>query len=225
MTNEIIFVTAAILDFALIITILRLDKSYMFVVIALNILLVGVFGAKLAPLFGFVTNIGNVFYAAAFFATQLLVERYGKKEAQKSIWIGACSVVFFMLMAQLTILTAGLPATRGVNNAIDVLFAAAPRVALASFIAYVVSQTTNIWLFSFIRKKTEGKQLYLRVNTANIVGQAIDSVLFFAIAFYGIISVPMLLQAIFVGYTLKVFAGAISTFFFYLSGTSQPPSR
>ncbi|OGE32215.1 hypothetical protein A3C59_04225 [Candidatus Daviesbacteria bacterium RIFCSPHIGHO2_02_FULL_36_13] len=222
MTNELIFFMIALIDFTFIQVVFRFGKPYVFAVIILNILLISVFGAKLIEIFGFTTNIGNVFYAAVFFAAQLLVEGYGKKEAYNTIWLGVVSVVFFILMAQFVIFTIGIPETRVVNSAIDDLFQAAPRVAIASIFAYIISQAVNISLFSYLKAKTGGKYLYLRVNLTNIVGQAIDSLIFFSIAFFGVIPFPTLVQVMLIGYGLKVFAGALSTPFFYLLDSKKP---
>lgn len=217
MTNEVVVVIKILLSLSFVQVIFRWNKAFLYVAIVLNLLLVSIFGAKLISVFGFVTNNGNVFYATVFFAIQLITEQYGKKEAYKGIWIGACSMVFFMLMAQFTLLQAGLPQTSTVNLAIDELFKAVPRIALASVLAFVVSQFVNISLFSYLYQKTAGKALYLRVNASNIVGQFVDSVLFFVIAFYGTAQIGSFLEIFIVGYILKVCIGVLTTPFFYLS--------
>jgi queuosine precursor transporter len=215
-TNEVILLIKAILGFTFIQVIFRLNKSFLFIAIVLNLILVSVFGAKLISLFGFVTNNGNVFYAAVFFATQLVVEHYGKKAAYRSVLLGASAIVFFMLMAQLTILKVGQPETMQVDHAIQILFNTAPRVAAASLIAFCISQVVNVSLFSYLRQRTKGRLLYLRINVSNIVGQLADSLLFFTIAFLGLVSTADFIQLMVVGYLIKVGLGLLSTPFFYL---------
>lgn len=219
MTNDLLLVIKTLIAFTFIVTIFRWNKQLLIIAIVLNLLLVTIFGAKLISIFGFVTNNGNSFYAAVFFTTQLLTEQYGKKEAYKSIWIGACSIVFFMLMAQLTVLQIGLPQTQQVNYAIDILFHSAPRIALASVIAYSVSQFFNIWLFSFIKQQTHSRFLFLRIGIPTIISQGIDSIVFFTIAFYGTGSLQSFVEICLVGYTIKVLLGFLSIPFFYLSET------
>lgn len=216
MTNELITIVKILLSFTFIRLIFSLNKHFLYISIVLNLLLVSIFGAKLISLFGFITNNGNIFYASVFFATQLIAEQYGRKEAYKSIWIGAASIIFFMLIAQLTILQLGDPSTQRVNSAINILFQAAPRIAVASVIAYVVAQFVNISLFSYIKSKTSGKLLFLRVNLANIVGQLVDSLIFFSVAFYGTGPLSSFIQILIVGYVMKVVVGFLSTPFFYL---------
>lgn len=217
MTNELLFLTRALIGLLVAAAVARLGRSWLVVMIVLDVVLIGVFGAKLITLFGLVTNTGNSLYAAAFFATQLLTEHYGKKEALRSIWIVVWAMIFFMLMGQFTLLTVGIAETQAVNQAIDTLFSAAPRVAAASVIAFILAQLVNINVFSYFHKQTHGRKLWLRVNGSNIVGQAVDSLIFFTIAFWGVVSTPVLIQTMLVGYGLKVGVGLISTFFFYLS--------
>lgn len=68
------------------------------VAIATNLLLISTFGAKLISIFGFVSNIGNIFYATTFFAVQLLLERYGRREAVRAVWAGVFALVVFVIM-------------------------------------------------------------------------------------------------------------------------------
>lgn len=215
MTDELIFLIIAVLDFSFVLVASRLGKSWLIGAIVLNLLLISVFGAKLVSVFGFVTNSGNVFYAAVFFATQLLVERYGVHEAHRSILLGTFSILFFILMSQLIILTQGRAETQAVNLAIETLFHQAPRIAFASLIAYVISSLINIELFDLIKVKTKGRFAWLRLNLSNITGQLADSLIFFTVAFFGMVSPQTFLQTLIVGFLLKVGAGGLTTPFFY----------
>ncbi len=217
MINELIFVTIALLDFTFIVIVSRLGKSWLYVAIVLNIILISIFGAKLVSIAGFTTNSGNIFYAAVFFAVQLLVERFGKEEGYKSIWLGVSSIIFFTIMSQFIVLVLGSPETQAVNRAMETLFHVVPRVAIASLFGLVFSQAVNIWLFTFIKSKSKAKFAWLRVNLSNLIGQALDSIIFFTIAFYGLLPFPIFIQALLAGYVLKMITGVLSTPFFYLS--------
>lgn len=217
MTNELIFIIIALLDFLCILVVGRFGRSWLVAMVIFNILLISTFGAKLVSIFGFTTNTGNIFYAAVFFATQLLVEQHGKKEGYQSILVGVVAIIFFILMSQLIILTSGIPETQSVNKAIETLFQAAPRIAFASLLAYLFSQTINIWIFDYLKSKTADKHVYLRVNLSNLAGQFVDSLIFFAVAFYGIVPLGVLIQTMTAGFLLKVIIGALSTPFFYLN--------
>lgn len=226
MTNELLFVLTSVVDLSLILIAFRLGKSWLFALLAINLILVSIFGAKLTEIFGFITNAGNVFYAAVFLATHLLIEHYGKKEGYRTIGIGLLSAILFITMSQLTLLFSTSSESASANDAMQVLFKGTPRIALASMIAYFFAQIVNITLYNFLKNMTGGKLLWFRDNLSNIVAQFIDSCIFFSIAFYGILSNDILFQSIFAGYLIKLIVGLLGTPFLYLSyrvKTMSPP--
>ena len=125
---------------------------------------------------------------------------------------------FFLLMAQLARLSVGLADGASVNQAIDVLFGFAPRVALASLLGFVVSQYFNIGIYVGIKEKMRGKFLFLRSNVANVVAQLVDSSLFFTTAFFGILPMPLLVQSVVLGWLVKAAVGILAMPMFYWSG-------
>ena len=76
--------------------------------------------------------------------------------------------------------------------------------ALASLIAYLISQHHDIWAFHFWRMKTEGRMLWLRNNLSTLVSQLIDSLVFTLIAFGGEVGRSELLQIIVTTYLFKL---------------------
>lgn len=215
MSNELLLLFCALVDIVFLCIASRMGRDWLFGYIGINLILIGVFGAKLIPLFGFVTNVGNVFYACVFLATHFLIERHGKNMAWQTIWFGIGSVIFFTVMSQFTIYYHGSSLSDAINNASATLFSFSPRIVLASILAYAFAQYVNIAVFSWIRGRTNGKFLWLRSNGANIIGQLVDSMLFFSIAFIDL-SGPLLLQAILTGWLLKSLVVLGGTPFLYL---------
>jgi queuosine precursor transporter len=209
MSNEALFLFSALVDVLFVFIAARLGKEWMYATIAVNLILVGIFGAKLINALGFTTNVGNVYYACVFLATYFLIEQYGEKVNLKTILFGTSFVLFFGILSQLVIRAAGSPLSEEVNAASSVLFSFSPRVFFASILAFVFAQHVNISLYQWLKKKTKGKYIWFRCNAANIAGQFVDSALFFTIAFVDLPG-PILIQAILVGWLLKtlvVFAG------------------
>jgi uncharacterized integral membrane protein (TIGR00697 family) len=160
----------------------RKGVDWLFGSIIANLFLVGIFGAKLLIIFGYATNAGNVFYACVFLATHFLLELYGSKVAKKTIFYGLIFTVFFLIMSQFTFQFSGIKTSESVNNAIYTLFVFSPRIFFASVMAYIFAQNINIFLFEWLKTQTKGKTLWLRSNAANILGQLVDSLIFFSIA-------------------------------------------
>ncbi len=216
MANEIIFIITILWVYSFVLLCFFGGRRWLHAAIAINLLLISIFGAKLISLFGHVSNTGNIFYAAVFFSGQLLVEHFGKEEGKKSIWLGFAAVVFFVMVGQLTTRYAVVPEATGAATALDTLFSFTPRIALASLTAYLVSQSINIHLYSYLKNKWQ-KQIWQRSITANIVGQLFDSVIFFSIAFSGTIPSNVFVSTLLTGFVVKVICGSLTIPFIYLS--------
>ncbi|MBP9711937.1 MAG: queuosine precursor transporter [Candidatus Pacebacteria bacterium] len=208
MLNEILVLMLIILDILFIFFASRRSMEWLLGSILVNLLLVGVFGAKLISVFGFVTNIGNIFYASAFLATHFLVEKHGKKIGLQTIWDGVVFILFFNIMSQIAAKLSGLNDSSVVNNAISTLFSFSVRIVIASILGYIFAQFININLYEWLKTHTNGKHLWLRSTGANIVSQLADSMLFFSIAFFDL-SGPLLLELILTGWLLKIFTGIV----------------
>ncbi len=210
MTNEIIFILTALIDLAFVSSMLMFGRGGLGVSIVVNLILITTFGAKLIPIFGVVTNVGNVFYATIFTAAMILTERYGKKEAYASVWIGFLGLVVFMGMAQFTTQMASVPEGSQIADAMHTIFDGAIRIAIASIAAYLVSQHVNIWAFDYLRTKQSTQALWIRVMASTFMGQLLDSAIFFSIAFAGEVPMNILLETIIVGFAAKISVAALS---------------
>jgi len=215
--NEFWFFTIALLDLAVVLFAWRLGKEWVFVTIVVNIILTNTFAAKLIPIFGLVTDSGNVFYAAVFIATDILTEHHGKRDGYRSVWMGFLSVLLFIVMGQLVLRFTTIGDTQEVASAMGTLFGVVPRIAGASLIAYVISQNFDIWFYHFLHDKIGPQKLWLRNNLSTSTSQFIDSVIFFSLAFAGTVPFSVLLTITFTGYLLKLIVAVLDTPFIYLS--------
>lgn len=208
--NEGIFFLTALLDLIFIVCMLRLGKAGIIAAIVINTILISAFGAKLITVFGFVTNTGNVFYASTFAASAILAEHYGRKEAYRAVWIGFCALSFFIVLWHFTNNYIGIAETQAISDAIRILFREAPRVAIASMSGYILSQHLAIWLFDYFYRLYEGRMVWMRTIVSAVAGQALDSAIFFSIAFSGQVESSILMQAIAVGFLLKIAVAVLS---------------
>jgi len=90
------------------------------------------------------------------------------------------------------------------------------RIVIAGAISYIVSQTHDVFSFSFWKKLTKGKHLWLRNNLSTIVSQLIDSILFISIVFLGVLPLNSILTTIFGVFIIKVIIAICDTPFVYL---------
>lgn len=217
MNNELWFFLVTCIDLAFVLLAWRLGKEWVYIVILTNVILVSTFAAKLIPIFGLVTNVSNAFYAAIFIATDILTEHHGKREGYRSIWMGFLGLVLFVVMGQFVLQFTHVEDSNTVATAMQTLFGAVPRIAAASFIAYAIAQSFDVWFFHFIHSQTGQKYLWLRNNASTFVSQLIDSVVFFSLAFAGTVPSAVLINIIFTGYLVKLMVAVLDTPCIYLS--------
>ncbi len=215
MGSELELLVLILLELVVLSVVARFGREWLYGSIVVNLLLVSTLGAKTISVLGLTTNSGNIFYAAAVFATLLLVEMYDVTSARWSVWFGVFSVAFFIIAAQLVISSPSTAANLEVDGALKSLFAFVPRIALASLAALAISQNVAIAVFASIKKRTGQGGLWMRNLGAVAVSQLIDSVIFFSIAFLGLVSTGSLLQIMITGFAVKVFFGVLSTPFLY----------
>lgn len=205
--NELLFIASILVSAALVFAAWKLDKERLYSVILIFLILIAISGGKIVEFFGFATNTGNVFYASIFLATYFLIERYGKREGIRSIWIGVAGVVAFSLLLQVILALTSVGETAAVSNLYSAAFASAPRLAFASLLAYIAAQSFNVFFYTFLKKHLEVghlRRLWLRVNVSNVFAQAIDSVVFFTIAFWGVVAPGDIWEVLLTGFVIKV---------------------
>jgi uncharacterized integral membrane protein (TIGR00697 family) len=217
MENAIIFLTIAIIDFTIVLVAWRAGTHYLIATIIANAMLTSIFVNKLVPIFGLATTAGEAFYASIFIATDILSEHEGKDIAYKSIWMGFVAQLMLIIFSFLALQFSPTSDSQAIAESMNVLFTPIPRIATASFISYLISQRFDIWFYHYIKVKTNDKKLWLRNNVGTITSLAIDSLIFFPLAFFGNVDTHTLLILIFTGWAFKVPLALLDTPFIYLS--------
>jgi len=198
-----------------------MGKYWLYGFIAFNIILANIFVTKQFVIFGITATGGNITYGSIFLATDLLCEHYSRKDGRRAVFLGFFAAIFYLITSQFIILLKPNEFDV-VHDGMKDIFSFAPRIVLASLIAYLISQMHDIWFFHFLKEKTKGKMLWFRNNVSTWVSQLIDSIIFSMIAFLGIFPINIVLQIIISTYLLKVLVAAIDTPFIYLSYKCKP---
>ena len=216
MSNEILWLLYLLFDFSVILILYKLfGKPALFAAIVLNIVVCNIQVIKLITLFGVTTTAGQILYGSTFFATDMLSECYGKKEAQKGVLLGFCSLLVALVSCQVTVNF--LPDSHDqMHDALSQVFGLYPRIVLGSLIAYLVSQFHDVWAFHMWKRKTRGKWLLLRNNASTIASQGIDTVIFCFIAFWGVVPPHVFWSIMWTTYVFKIIVGLMDTPFIYL---------
>ncbi|BDQ34573.1 queuosine precursor transporter [Pseudodesulfovibrio portus] len=215
--NELLWISFALVDLCMVLVVFRLfGRVGLFGLLVFNLLLCNIQVLKTVELFGLTTTLGNVLYASVFLATDLLSEFYGKKEAKKGVLLGFVALVMMVGYMQMALYFQ--PAADDFAQPhLSALFGFLPRIALASMIAYLVSQLHDVWAFHAIRERTGGKFLWLRNNASTMVSQLLDSAIFCVIAFWGLFPVNVFLEILLSTYVIKVVVAGLDTPFIYMA--------
>lgn len=134
---------------------------------------------------------GVIIFPVSYIINDCLVEVWGYRKARLVIWTGFAMNFFVVIMAQIVRLLPAAPFWDGGPH-FDYVFAMAPRVTLASMLAFISGSTVNAWIMSRMKVASEGKRFSLRAVVSSIGGETVDSLIFFPIAFWGLGIVNML---------------------------------
>ncbi len=221
--NELLWLIQIVTIFVLVVLSYRLfGKQGLILWIPLSVIVANIQVVQTVRLFGFSCTLGNVAYSASFLITDILSENHGRKEAQRAVWMGFFSLLCVTLLMHLTLQfqpLAGDADSAAMHAALTRVFSLLPRIALASLIAYLVSQRHDVWAFQFWKTRFPGSgKLWLRNNLSTMVSQLIDSILFVLIAFWGVFEAAVLWEVLITTYILKWVVAAADTPFVYWAG-------
>ena len=187
--------------------------EYLIGIMAALAITANILATKIVMFGPFTVPAGVIVFSMMFLITDILSEKWGKKTARKAVWIGFYANVVFVISVLIAInWPSALFATEIAEKFKDVL-SLTPRIVIAGWIAYLISQNHDVWAFDFWKKKTKGKHLWFRNNASTIVSQLIDSVIFITIAFYGVFPIlPLILGQ----WIVKIIIAILDTPFMYL---------
>ena len=215
--NTLLFFVTAVVTFGLLVIVSRFfGKEGIFAWVGMTVVVANIFVSKSVDLFGMSATLGNVLFGTVFLATDILTEKWGVKIARKAVWIGVSIEVITTILTQVAIRFAP-NSFDFAQGSMEILFGFFPRVALASCSMFILSNQLDIFIFDKLRKKTDGKYLWVRNNVATIISQCIENFLFYVIAFGGIYSMSDLVDMTIVCCIIEIIVAVIDTPFLYLA--------
>ena len=220
--QNLLWVFTIILDLSFALLLFKLfGRQGLYASIVISLLLANLQGPKLTEVFGMQTSMGVILYSSIYFASDLLSERYGKKEANRAVLIGFVVSVIFIVMTSISLmyLPSSNPKTAAfaqeIHQATSSLFAFSPRFILGSLLAYFISQRFDVWIFHYIKEKTKGRHLWLRNNLSTMLSQAIDTLIYGVVVWWGVVDFTTAMQLALAKYFFKVIIALIDTPFIY----------
>ena len=148
---------------------------------------------------------GILFFPISYIFGDILTEVYGYARDRRVVWAGFAALVFASFMAWVVVSLPPGPSDymKSYQPALETVFGNAWRIAAGSIIAFTCGSFANSYVLAKMKLLTKGKYLWSRTIGSTIIGEAVDSSLFYVIAFYGIWQTADLLKVVLAQYLLK----------------------
>lgn len=187
MTNSFILCMHVTLISALSLFALRFGKEIMAAWLSMLAIVMNLFVLKQITLFGLCVTSSDALAVGYLLGLNLIQEFFGRGFARKCVWISLFSSCSFLLLTQTHLLY--------VPNEYDLsqphfsfLFQPMPRIILASLFSFLFVQLFDLAFFNYLREKTAGKYLTIRIALALILSQTLDTLLFSYLGLYGLVA-------------------------------------
>ena len=157
---------------------------------------------------------GNLFFPLSYIFGDILTEVYGYALARRVIWAGFGAMAFATIMTWAVLSMPSSPAepfNARLQPALEVCFGSGWRIAVGSLIAFFVGDFLNSFVLAKLKVRTQGRHLWLRTIGSTIVGQGVDSLIFYPIAFAGIWMGSTLASVMLVNWLFKVAVEIVMT--------------
>lgn len=145
---------------------------------------------------------GLIVFPISYIINDCICEVWGYQKARLLIWLGFVMNFFFVLVGALCDAIPG--ASYWTNDeGFHVIFGLAPRIAIASFVAFLCGSFVNAYVMSRMKIASKGKHFSVRAVVSTIFGETTDSILFFPLALYGVVPTSELPRLMFWQVILK----------------------
>lgn len=136
---------------------------------------------------------GFIVFPVSYIINDCIAEVWGFRKARLIIWAGFAMNFFFILLAKTAVALPAAPFWEGEEH-FDFVFGLAPRIALASLAAFLAGSFINAYVMSRMKIASQGRHFSLRAVVSTLFGESTDSLIFFPIAFGGLLPVDELLK-------------------------------
>ena len=166
--------------------------------------------AKPATLGHVTFGAGILFFPISYLFGDILTEVYGYARARRVVWAGFAALGFAAVMSWVVL---ALPPAKGWEGqaALRSVFGSTPRIVLASLVAFWAGELANSYTLAKMKLLTNGRLLWTRTIGSTMVGEFVDSLIFYPVAFLGAWETKTVITVLITNYALKVLWEVIAT--------------
>lgn len=145
---------------------------------------------------------GLIVFPVSYIINDCIAEVWGFRKARLIIWMGFLMNFFVVVLGQIAIAIPAATFWEG-EEAFDFVFGMAPRIAAASLTAFLVGSFINAYVMSRMKVASQGRHFSARAILSTVAGESADSLIFFPLAFGGLMPVNELMKMMVVQVVLK----------------------
>lgn len=171
---------------------------------------------KVSQIGNFVFGSGVMFFPISYLLGDVLTEVYGYSKSRRVIWLGFGALLFATFAVY--VIVSLPPANLWPNqDAYERVFKNVPRTVFCSILAYFCGEFANSYTIAKMKIWTKGKYLFTRTIGSTIVGEGVDTLIFYPLALGGLAAFPweLIFKVMVANYTLKVLWEVVATPFTY----------
>ena len=129
---------------------------------------------------------GLIVFPVSYIINDCVCEVWGYKKTRMLIWTGFAMNFFFVMLGAICDMIPGAPYWTN-DEGFHAVFGLAPRIAFASFLAFICGSFVNAYVMSKMKLSSGGKNFSLRAVVSTIFGESVDSIIFFPLALWGVV--------------------------------------
>ena len=182
----------------------KVSVPFMLLGILFNVCLItaNLLETKVIQIFGITMTAGLLVFPISYIINDCIAEVWGFKKARLIIWSGFAMNFFVVAIAQIAVALPAAPFWEG-EEGFNFVFGMAPRIVVASLAAFLAGSFLNAYVMSKMKIASGGKNFSARAIWSTVVGETADSLIFFPLAFGGIIPITQLMIMIGIQIVLK----------------------
>lgn len=146
---------------------------------------------------------GILFFPLGYVLGDVLTEVYGYARARRCVWAGFVALLFMAFMSWVVVALPPSPDWTG-QEAYESVFGQVPRIVFASIVAFWAGEFANSYVLAKMKVWTGGRNLWTRTIGSTVVGQGVDSLIFYPLAFLGLWKTSEVITVLVTQYVLKV---------------------
>jgi queuosine precursor transporter len=162
---------------------------------------------KSCEIWGVDFGAGNLFFPISYIFGDILTEVYGFARTRRVIWAGFAALIFASLMGLVVVNMPINPDEKfneTIQPALEIVFGSTWRIVLASLLGFWAGDFVNSYVMARMKVWTKGRFLWTRTIGSTLVGQTVDSVIFYPLAFAGLWETRTLINVILFNLVFKV---------------------